>query len=145
MTLVQSVSQKRRVVQEDVTRSRFHGLPDTTLLESGALPIAEIAELAMREGQCTNPLYRVHRWFARRLGSQFRSILTGLSLDADEANRFWDTFLGEVPLDGAVALDPFSPAPRFPGTPNCGMMAAERRTDGKAEVRKRAWSILFQA
>lgn len=107
MTLVQSVSQKRRVVQEDVTRSRFHGFPDTTLLESGALPIAEIAELAMREGQCTNPLYRVHRWFARRLGSQFRSILTGLSLDADEANRFWDTFLGEVPLDGAVALDPF--------------------------------------
>ncbi|MBW1987879.1 MAG: hypothetical protein JRI50_11825, partial [Deltaproteobacteria bacterium] len=24
-----------------------------------------------------------------------------------EANRFWDTFLGEVPLDGAVVLDPF--------------------------------------
>ena len=44
-----------------------------------------------------------------------------------------------------VDLDAGSPAPRFPGTPNCGMMAAERRTDGKAEVRKRAWSILFQA
>lgn len=85
MTLVQSASQKHRVVQKGLTRSHFHGFPDTTLLESGALPIADIAELAMREGQRTNPLYRVHRWFARRLGSQFRSILTGLSLDADEA------------------------------------------------------------
>jgi len=27
MTLVQSASQKRRVVQEDVTGSHFHGLP----------------------------------------------------------------------------------------------------------------------
>ncbi len=30
MTLVQSASQKRRVVQEDVTRSHFHGFPNTT-------------------------------------------------------------------------------------------------------------------
>ena len=38
---------------------------------------------------------------------------------------------------GKAALERVrSPAPRFPGTPNCGMMAAERRTDGKAEVRK---------
>lgn len=37
MTLVQSASQKRR----DVTRSHFHGFPDTTPLEPGALPIAE--------------------------------------------------------------------------------------------------------
>ena len=95
------------MAQKDVTRSRFRGFPDMTLLESGEIPIAEIAELAMREGQCTNPLYRVHRWFARRLGSQFRSILTGLSLDADKARSFWDTFLAEVPLDGAVVLDPF--------------------------------------
>jgi hypothetical protein len=80
MTLLQSAFQKRRAVQEDAPRRHFHGFPGTTLLESGALPIVEIAALAMREGQCTNLLYRVHRWFARRLGSQFRSILTGLSL-----------------------------------------------------------------
>ncbi|VVM08333.1 hypothetical protein [Methylacidimicrobium tartarophylax] len=107
MTLVQSTSQERRAVQEDATFSHFHGFPETTLLESGKLPIAEIAKLAMREGQYTNPLYRVHRWFARRLGSQFRSILTGLSLSAAETSRFWDTLLGDVPLDGAVVLDPF--------------------------------------
>jgi len=58
--------------------SHFQGFPNSTLLESIGIPIPEIARLALREGQCTNPLYRVHRWFARRLGSQFRAILTWL-------------------------------------------------------------------
>jgi len=87
--------------------SHFQGFPNSTLLESIGIPIPEIARLALREGQCTNPLYRVHRWFARRLGSQFRAILTGLSLEPHEANRFWDMYLGEVPLEGAIVLDPF--------------------------------------
>lgn len=85
----------------------FTGFSECTLLESGKIPIIEIAELALREGQCTNPIYRVHRWFARRLGSQFRAILTGLSLKPEDANRFWDLYLGNISLDGAVVLDPF--------------------------------------
>lgn len=85
----------------------FKGFSKNTLLESGCIPIEEIAELALREGHSTNPLYSVHRWFARRLGSQFRSILTGLSLEENEAEKFWDTYLGDVPLNGALVLDPF--------------------------------------
>lgn len=88
-------------------KSTFGGFPEATLLEAGRLPIVEIAKLALREGQCTNPLYRVHRWFARRLGSQFRAILTGLFLEPHEADRFWDMYLGRVPLEGAIVLDPF--------------------------------------
>jgi len=88
-------------------QSCFAGFPESTLIESGRIPIAAIAELALREGQCTSPLYRVHRWFARRLGSQFRAILTGLSLGPHEAERFWDVYLGEVSLEGAIVLDPF--------------------------------------
>lgn len=84
--------------------SRF---PERTLLESGKVPIVQIAELALREGQCTNPIYRVHRWFARRLGSQFRAILTGLSLKPDDAERFWDLYLGSLSFNGSVVLDPF--------------------------------------
>ena len=68
--------------------SDFQGFPNPTLLEAAAISIPEIARLALREGQCTNLLYRVHRWFARRLGSQFRDILIGLSLKPDEADRF---------------------------------------------------------
>jgi hypothetical protein len=87
--------------------ARFSAFPERTLLESGKVPITEIAGLALREGQCTNPIYRVHRWFARRLGSQFRAILTGLSLKPEDADKFWDLYLGDLSLDGAVVLDPF--------------------------------------
>jgi len=71
------------------------------------MPIAEIAEIALREGQSSNPIYRVHRWFARRLGSQFRAILSGLSLKPEDASLFWDLYLGDLSLDGAIVLDPF--------------------------------------
>jgi adenine-specific DNA methylase len=78
-----------------------------TLLEAGEIPLEQLAELALREGQRTNPLYRVHRWFARRLGSQFRAILTGLALSAEDADRFWETYLDTISLRGALVLDPF--------------------------------------
>src|SRR5215210_5216777 len=85
----------------------FGGFPARTLLETGELPIAQLAQLALREGQSTSPLHRVHRWFARRLGSQFRAMLAALSLDENKAERFWERYLNGVPLDGAIALDPF--------------------------------------
>ena len=78
-----------------------------TLLEAGEIPLEQLAELALREGQRTNPLYRVHRWFARRLGSQFRAILTGLALGVEDADRFWEAYLADIPLHGALVLDPF--------------------------------------
>lgn len=82
-------------------------LPAVTLLEEGDLPVEEVAELALREGQATSPLFRVHRWFARRLGSQFRAILAGLSLGEGRAASFWDRYLSHIPLGGLVVLDPF--------------------------------------
>jgi putative DNA methylase len=85
----------------------FGGWPVHTLLEAGDIPIAQIAELALREGQSSNPLYRVHRWFARRVGSQFRSILTALTLPPEKADAFWETYLGKTSVNGAVVLDPF--------------------------------------
>jgi len=85
----------------------FGGWPVRTLLEAGNIPIAQIAELALREGQSSNPLYRVHRWFARRVGSQFRSIITALTLPPEQADAFWETYLGKTSVDGAVILDPF--------------------------------------
>lgn len=90
---------KRRVKQ-----FRF---PGRTLLESGEIPIAELAAMAIREGQSTNPLFRVHRWFARRLSVQFRSLLAGIALDAEGEGAFWDSFYGNIDLSGAVILDPF--------------------------------------
>src|SRR5947209_14335873 len=89
---------------EPMDRTR---IPAKSLLESGALPHEELAELALREGQSTNPLFRVHRWFARRLSVQFRSLLTALTLRQSNEGRFWDQFYGDVDLAGLVILDPF--------------------------------------
>jgi adenine-specific DNA methylase len=86
----------------------FVGFPSRTLLEGGDLPIEELAQLALREGQATSPLYRVHRWFARRLSSQFRAILAALSLSAENADHFWTRYFGHIPLDHAIILDPFA-------------------------------------
>ena len=86
----------------------FVGFPSRTLLEAGDLPIEELAQLALREGQATSPVYRVHRWFARRLGSQFRAILAALSLSAENADYFWIRYFGHIPLDHAIILDPFA-------------------------------------
>jgi putative DNA methylase len=89
------------------TGGQFVGFPRRTLLEAGDLPIEELAQLALREGQATSPLYRVHRWFARRLGSEFRAMLTALSLSAEHADHFWSRYFGHIPLDHALVLDPF--------------------------------------
>ena len=87
----------------------FGGFASCTMLEAGGTPIEELALLALREGQSTSPLHRVHRWFARRLSSQFRGMLTALSLpEGTEEKAFWGRYFGRVPLDGAVALDPFA-------------------------------------
>lgn len=94
-------------VIENRRGNTFGGWPARTLLEAGGIPITQLAELALREGQSSNPLYRCHRWFARRVGSQFRSILTALTLPPDKAEAFWDTYLGKTSVQGAVVLDPF--------------------------------------
>ncbi|MDD3523350.1 MAG: DNA methyltransferase [Candidatus Cloacimonetes bacterium] len=94
-------------INKNHSDDKFNGWPTRTLLEAGEIPIAQIAELALREGQSSNPLYRVHRWFARRVGSQFRSIITALTLSPDKSDTFWDTYLGKTSVHGAVVIDPF--------------------------------------
>jgi len=43
----------------------------------------------------------------RQVGSKFCAILTGLSLKPEEADSFWDMYLRDLSLDGAIVLDPF--------------------------------------
>lgn len=92
------------------TAGTFQGFARRTLLEAGELPLEKLAQLVLREGHSTSPLHRVHRWFARRLGSQFRAMLTALSLPEDAAadTQFWTRYHSRIPLDEAVILDPFA-------------------------------------
>ena len=80
-------------------------LPNPCLLESGQLPILELASFAAREGRRPRPIYTAHKWFARRLGSVFRALLVGAT-SAPESS-FWDQYYGGADLRDVVVLDPF--------------------------------------
>lgn len=76
-----------------------------TLLEAGRLPLLQLAEFAKREGRRPRPIYSGHKWFARRLGVIFRSLLVAANLEPDE--DFWDAYYGSGDLCGKTVLDPF--------------------------------------
>ena len=80
-------------------------LPNPCLLESGQLPLVELADLAVREGRRPRPIYTGHKWFARRLGSVFRALLVGAASEPDE--DFWASYYGGADLRDIVVLDPF--------------------------------------
>ena len=80
-------------------------LPNPCLLESGQVPLVELAGLAVREGRRPRPIYTGHKWFARRLGSVFRALLVGAASDPD--TDFWASYYGNADLQNIVVLDPF--------------------------------------
>src|SRR5271157_3079326 len=78
------------------------------LIEADAFPFEFISHLAERESwrkEVHRPIYRVHKWWAKRLGSVFRGILLGAVLpdDADLAHKFYQTH----EFTGLSVLDPF--------------------------------------
>jgi len=80
----------------------------STLIESDEFPIEFLSRLAERESwrkEDHRPIYHVHKWWAKRLGSVFRGILLGTVLpdDADLAHEFYQTHA----FTGLSVLDPF--------------------------------------
>jgi putative DNA methylase len=64
------------------------------LIESDAFPFEFLSQLAERESwrkEVHRPIYHVHKWWAKRLGSVFRGILLGCWLpeDRDLAIEFY--------------------------------------------------------
>lgn len=76
-----------------------------TILDAGKLPIEDLALLALREGRRPRPIYQVHRWFARRFGTAFRSLLVSAFLPED--HDFWESYYSGVDLRDHIILDPF--------------------------------------
>ncbi len=78
----------------------------SSLLDAGLLPVEDLAVLASREGRRPRPIYGAHRWFARRFGSAFRTLLTAAALP--EGADFWTTYYeGTDYWHGKIVLDPF--------------------------------------
>jgi len=85
-------------------------MPKTTsslrAIETDQFPIDFLSQIAERESwrkEIHRPIYHVHKWWANRLGSVFRGILLGCSLDEgqDVAKEFYrqHSFLSRTVLD----------------------------------------------
>jgi putative DNA methylase len=78
------------------------------LIETDAFPFEFISGLAEKESwrkEIHRPIYHVHKWWAKRLGSVFRGILLGCTLEpeSDLAVEFYKVHH----LPGLTVFDPF--------------------------------------
>jgi len=64
--------------------------------------IDEIAEIESYRKEINRPIYHIHKWWAKRLGSVFRSIISGTLSEKD-----WPDFHAWQSFEGKVVLDPF--------------------------------------
>lgn len=78
------------------------------LIESDGFPFEFISKLAQRESwrkEIHRPIYHVHKWWAKRLGSVFRGILLGCALPGD--SNFRAEFYRPQALTNLSVFDPF--------------------------------------
>ena len=71
-------------------------------------PFAHLSLVAERESwrkEVYRPIYYLHKWWARRLGSVFRGIVLAACLDDSE--EFWNRFYGKNAFNGTILFDPF--------------------------------------
>jgi len=71
-------------------------------------PIGPLSFLAERESwrkEVYRPVYYIHKWWARRLGTVFRGIVLGACLDDDK--DFFSAFYGKNNFHNVTILDPF--------------------------------------
>ncbi|MGL5083570.1 MAG: DNA methyltransferase [Microcoleaceae cyanobacterium] len=80
---------------------------DKKAIESD-FPILEVSQLAEKESwrkEINRPIYHIHKWWAKRLGSVFRAI--SLAALSPEKFHTWKNFYIRQDFRGKVVLDPF--------------------------------------
>src|SRR2546426_7262341 len=78
------------------------------LIESDEFPIEFVSQLAEMESwrkEVYRPIYHIHKWWAKRLGSVFRAILLG-SASPDSVN-LRDSFYRQHDFSNLTVFDPF--------------------------------------
>jgi putative DNA methylase len=71
-------------------------------------PVEKLNRVALAEGNSKKPVYAMHKWWARRLGSVFRMIiLAAFGEDGEPAESVWGKFCQGYNLQGKLILDPF--------------------------------------
>ncbi len=73
-----------------------------------SFPVEHLNPVAMSEGNSKKPVYQMHKWWARRLGSVFRTIIVSAFSREDESEAdIWRKFYDGADLLGKIVLDPF--------------------------------------
>lgn len=67
--------------------------------------ISEVAEIESWRKELYRPIYHMHKWWARRLGTVFRVVILGAFFD--EGSKIMDLLYEPIDLKGAVVFDPF--------------------------------------
>src|SRR5438034_3213920 len=78
------------------------------LIESDSFPFEFISQLAEMESwrkEVYRPIYHVHKWWAKRLGSVFRAILLGSA--SPESVNLADSFYRQHNFSRLTVFDPF--------------------------------------
>ena len=82
--------------------------PTQTLLEAG-LPISELSQIARADKFSRDPVYSVHRWWARRPPSTCRALLLAAFMPVQtRSDEFWEAYgAQQMPLRDRRVGDPF--------------------------------------
>ena len=68
------------------------------------LPIEQLNLVAMAEGNAKKPVYQMHKWWARRLGSVFRMITLSVFGQEEESEvSIWHKFCNGSDLQGKIS------------------------------------------
>ena len=71
-------------------------------------PFADLSLIAERESwrkEVYRPVYYIHKWWAKRLGTVFRGILLAACLD--ESDDFWEFYYKKNDFKNITVFDPF--------------------------------------
>src|SRR6266581_9207639 len=78
------------------------------LIESDSFPFEFVSELAEMESwrkEVYRPIYHIHKWWAKRLGSVFRAVLLGSVVP--ETESLAEVFYRRHDFSGMTVFDPF--------------------------------------
>src|SRR5881397_3152770 len=104
-----SLRKSRKLRRKMNSQHPSNGPPRTNrLIESDAFAFEFVSELAEMESwrkEVYRPIYHVHKWWAKRLGSVFRGILLGSALPDSE--NLVEAFYRRHNFAGLTVFDPF--------------------------------------
>jgi len=73
-------------------------------------PLEQLTPIAKAEAssrQNYRPIYSLHKWWAQRLGSVFRTIGLSTFIDTNDPNDVWDQYFKKNDFSDKIVLDPF--------------------------------------